>query len=535
MVDEDLERIKALRLKAAATSAQADDEERDRIAELRRRTQGHADEDLERIAALRRRTAATPSWTPEDDEELAALRLKAAAVATAAAPDAIRRKAPQELATTVTPDGSFNTQDEADTPHSSIEDFALERSIGKGAFGEVFLATSKLTGRTYAIKTIPRSKAGDERRALMSVRHPFVVRLRWVLYDATDAWLVMDYAPRGTLASHLERRSGRRLPIAHARLVSAELASALLALHAAGVVHRDVKPSNILVDGAGHCLLADLGLAATRASMRLCGTLEYLAPEQLRGKTYGRSVDLWALGCLTFETLVGYSPFSAARTRAVFEGILRHEPYYVACGDNDAIDLVKGLLRKDVEKRFGISEDLLGHAYFADVDRSLLYQRRLPPPLGNEDIVPQGSVGSSVVPWPSVGSSVAAPVRETPLQREASPVVEAVSKKKHHRRNPLDRARQDPASKPRAPKLPPRPIEEQPALLAAAALTEAPSRERPVVDAALFVSTDELRLWADSDEENGPPVYRRRSGTLFRHEQLLTPEVTRRRAPRHTV
>ena len=124
-------------------------------------------------------------------------------------------------------------------------------------------------------------------------------------------------------------------------------------------------PSNDLVDGAGHCLLADLGLAATRASMRLCGTLEYLAPEQLRGKTYGRSVDLWALGCLTFECLVGYSPFSAARTRAVFEGILRHEPYYVACGDSDAISLVQGLLRKDVESRFCISEDLLAHTYFS--------------------------------------------------------------------------------------------------------------------------------------------------------------------------
>ena len=67
--------------------------------------------------------------------------------------------------------------------------------------------------------------------------------------------------------------------------------------------------------------------------------------------------------------------------------------------------------------------------------------------------------------------------------------------------------------------------------MAAAALTEAPPRERPVVDAALFVSTDELRLWADSDEENGPPVYRRRSGTLFRHAPA-TPEVTRRRALR---
>ncbi len=231
----------------------AEPEELDRIAALRRRTAAAtaANEDLDRIAALRRKTAAAPSWSQQDEEELAQLR----------------RKATQELPPTVTPDGSFNTQDEADTPHSSIDDFALERSIGKGAFGEVFLATSKLTGRVYAVKTIPRSKAGDERRALLAVRHPFVVRLRWVLYDSADAWLVMDYAPRGTLASHLERRPGRRLPIAHARLVSAELASALLALHAAGVVHRDVKPSNILVDGAGHCLLADLGLAATRASM----------------------------------------------------------------------------------------------------------------------------------------------------------------------------------------------------------------------------------------------------------------------------
>ena len=231
---------------------------------------------------------------------------------------------------------------------------------------------------------------------------------------------------------------------------------------------------------------------------------------------------------------------AAARTRAVFEGILRHEPYYVACGDTDAIDLVKGLLRKDVEKRFGISADLLGHAYFREVDRSLLYQRRLPPPLGEEDIVPAvASVGSSM-PWTTMSSSRNSSIRaETPLQREASPVVAAV--KHHHkakRQNPLDRARHDPASKPRGPPLPPRPVEEQPALLAAAATTAAASRERPVVDAALFVSTDELRLWADDDDDHAPPVYRRRSGTLFRHappSELRTPEVARRRRPRHTV
>ena len=233
--------------RTAAASAQADDEERDRIAELRRRTQGHADEDLERVAALRRRTAAAPAWTPEDDEELAALRRKAAKAA-------IRRKAPQELATTVTPDGSFNTSDE-DTPHASRDDFDIERSVGKGAFGEVFLATSKQNGRTYAIKTIPRGKAGDERRALLAVKHPFVVRLRYWFDGPADTWLVMDYAPRGTLASHLEKRPSRRLPIAHARLVSAELASALLALHAAGVVHRDVKSSTVWKSNFGRPVL----------------------------------------------------------------------------------------------------------------------------------------------------------------------------------------------------------------------------------------------------------------------------------------
>ena len=179
----------------------------------------------------------------------------------------------------------------------------------------------------------------------------------------------------------------------------------------------------------------------------------------------------------------------------------------------------------------------MGHAYFADVDRSLLYQRRLPPPLGEEDIVPPvASVGS--VPWPTMSSSRNSSIRaETSLQREASPVVEAVRKTHHHkakRQNPLDRARHDPASKPRGPPLPPRPIDEQPALMAAAATTAAPSRERPVVDAALFVSTDELRLWADDDDDHAPPVYRRRSGTLFRHAPT-TPDVTRRRAPRHTV
>jgi len=415
--------------------------------------------------------------------------------------DELRRKAAAPVPT-VTPDGSFGTDEE----HTSAADFALERSIGRGAFGEVFLATSKLNGRTYAIKTIPKKQANEERRALLAVKHPFVVRLRWVVHHATDAWLIMDYAPKSTLASHLERRPGRRLPLANARLVSAELASALLALHGAGVVHRDIKPSNVLVDQAGHCLLADLGLAAkTRDPLkRLCGTLEYLAPEQLRGKVYGRSVDLWALGCLTFETLVGYSPFSGARTRAIFQGILRHEPSYFALGDKEAIHLVSGLLKKDVQQRFGMKEDLLGHAYFRSVDRKLLDARRLPAPLGPNALPDVETPDGSKLWTVSSGGSSAPGSRGSSVAAAAPPP---------QRRNPLDRARYDAASKPRGPPLPPR---RNPLLEAAAAPRAAPP--------ALPASTDD-------DDDHAPPVYRRRSGTLFRHAAagpLLTPTAPRR-------
>ena len=132
-----------------------------------------------------------------------------------------------------------------------------------------------------------------------------------------DTWLVMDYAPNGTLATHLAAAPRRRLALGAARLAAAEVAAGLLALHGASVVHRDIKPGNILVDHQGHCLIADLGLAASGKDhlRRLCGTLEYLAPEQLRGKRYGRGVDLWALGCLLFESLAGYETPASRETR----------------------------------------------------------------------------------------------------------------------------------------------------------------------------------------------------------------------------
>ncbi|KAH8058192.1 serine/threonine kinase [Aureococcus anophagefferens] len=179
-------------------------------------------------------------------------------------------------------------------------DFAVEASVGAGSFGEVFRVrkvTGPDCGRRYAMKKIAgRRQEAQERRMLLAAEHPFVVRLRYAFATADGAsCLVMDFASRGTLEGHLNKRAGRRLDVASAKMVAAEVGHAILCLHGLGVVHRDVKPANVLVDAAGHCLLSDLGLATVsdRATLgRFCGTLEYVAPEQLTGARYGGAVDL---------------------------------------------------------------------------------------------------------------------------------------------------------------------------------------------------------------------------------------------------
>lgn len=290
-------------------------------------------------------------------------------------------------------------------------DFAVEASVGAGSFGEVFRVrkvTGPDCGRRYAMKKIAgRRQEAQERRMLLAAEHPFVVRLRYAFATADGAsCLVMDFASRGTLEGHLNKRAGRRLDVGAARFVAAEVGHAILCLHGLGVVHRDVKPANVLVDAAGHCLLSDLGLATVsdRATLgRFCGTLEYVAPEQLTGARYGGAVDLWALGCTVYECLAGASPFAAPTTREVFTRILRARPDLGAVADGAARGFLGGLLAKDAGARLGATEAaaFFDAPFFEDLDWRALGERALPPPLpkapgdGDETFVvtPESTVG----------------------------------------------------------------------------------------------------------------------------------------------
>ncbi|MCG5052536.1 MAG: serine/threonine protein kinase [Myxococcales bacterium] len=200
------------------------------------------------------------------------------------------------------------------------ERFAVERLLGAGAMGRVYLATDRLFDRPVALKALSVGASGAEEQALARflreaeaagrLHHPHIVALYDV--DLSAGLLVFEYLAGGSLAQELAL--GEPLPLARVRRLGLELLEALAAAHDAGIVHRDVKPANVFVDAAGGAKLGDFGAAhlldfGQTQTGGLIGTLAYLSPEQVTGDRIGPRADLYGLAATLFEALTGRPPF----------------------------------------------------------------------------------------------------------------------------------------------------------------------------------------------------------------------------------
>src|SRR5262249_9236142 len=212
--------------------------------------------------------------------------------------------------------------------------YAITQRLGVGGMGEVYQAKDVRLGRLVALKILRasvvshsdlRQRFEREARAISSLTHPHICALYDVgQQDGTD-YLVMEYLEGETLAHRLQKGP---LPLDQAVTSAIEIADALDHAHCAGLVHRDLKPGNIMLTKAGEKLL-DFGLAKWRpmyqgtvAGMtgrapqqpltdegRLIGTLPYMAPEQLEGKEVDHRADIWAFGCVVYEMVIGKKAF----------------------------------------------------------------------------------------------------------------------------------------------------------------------------------------------------------------------------------
>ncbi len=207
-------------------------------------------------------------------------------------------------------------------PGDRFGPFRLEEQLGEGGMGVVFRAVREPEGDEIALKVLRPELAGDDtfrRRFVHEARAAGTVRNNHLvpILDAGEAdgrpYLAVAFVRGSTLEDHLGRGPLSIRDVVH---VIGHVADGLDALHAAEIVHRDVKPSNVMIDTEGAASLTDFGLAKGRAYTVLTkpgmvmGTLDYLAPEMLRGQEATPASDLYALGCLAYECVAGHAPFA---------------------------------------------------------------------------------------------------------------------------------------------------------------------------------------------------------------------------------
>jgi serine/threonine-protein kinase len=218
-----------------------------------------------------------------------------------------------------------------------LGEYELERKLGEGALGVVYQARSP-DGAVVAIKALQPALSNDdsfrarltrEVRVAQEARHPHLVRI----IDAGEAdgrpYVVLEYVAGGTLSDCIGRGA---IQLDEMIRLVAEVGAGLDALHGLGLVHRDVKPSNIMLREDGSAALTDFGLAKGAAYTaltrpgQLLGTLDYLAPELLRGGEATSASDIYALGCVAFECLAGQPPFSDRSLFSVGAAHLQDDP-----------------------------------------------------------------------------------------------------------------------------------------------------------------------------------------------------------------
>lgn len=305
------------------------------------------------------------------------------------------------------PPGESVSPSPAATGQYSLADFELLRVIGRGSYAKVLMVELKRTGRIYAMKVIKKTLVTDdedidwvqtEKHVFETAsNHPFLVGLHSCFQTPARLFFVIEFVRGGDLMFHMQRQ--RRLHEEHARFYAAEICLALNFLHEKGIIYRDLKLDNVLLDHEGHIKLTDYGMCKEGirpgdTTSTFCGTPNYIAPEILQGVEYSFSVDWWALGVLLYEMLAGKSPFDIVGANDnpdfntedfLFQVILERPIRIPRSLSVKAASILKGFLNKNPSDRLGCHPetgftDIISHPFFRTIDWELLEQRQVPPP-----------------------------------------------------------------------------------------------------------------------------------------------------------
>lgn len=291
------------------------------------------------------------------------------------------------------------------SPLPELSSLIIESVIGRGGGGKVFVVQWPPQKSLYALKVIDKGQAFKsvkafrhimaERRIMQHVEaHPFLLPLQFAFQTSSNLFIGTPFCAGGDLATYIrhhgftttptdpmfpsaarKRAPEGRLSECQTRRIAAELILGLEHLHSRGIVYRDLKLENILIDSDGHIKLGDFGLAkrvgngedGTLGRTRsICGTRNYLPPEMLTGQMYGTEADMWSFGVVVYRMLVGEFPFDGIRTRDVFHKIKRGVLRVPGWISSEGRGLLHGLLKKEGARRMTV-DDVKRHSFFHGV------------------------------------------------------------------------------------------------------------------------------------------------------------------------
>ena len=276
-------------------------------------------------------------------------------------------------------------------------DLKLLKVIGRGTYArQVALAKHTGSQNLYVIKTLDKSKlllhkqvahTLTEKKVLEKLDgHPFIIKLYSVFQTDRDLNFVLEYCQGGELFFHLQQQYLQKFDEKAARFYAAEVLAALKELHTNGVVYRDLKPENVLLDSQGHVKLADFGFAkqemtSGQRTYSFCGSPEYLSPEMVKKDGHGIETDMWSFGCFIYELLTGSPPFQCEDMLRLYRLIQQGRVWYPPYLSGHATSILKGLLCINPTSRLTVAQ-AMEHPFFTlSLDWDELFQRRMTPPI----------------------------------------------------------------------------------------------------------------------------------------------------------
>nr|CAB3265162.1 protein kinase C-like 1B [Phallusia mammillata] len=288
-----------------------------------------------------------------------------------------------------------STSSDSDKKLIKVSDFHFIKVLGKGSFGKVMLAEHKASKEIFAVKVLKKDVISQDddvectltEKRVLALEHPFLTSLHSCFQTKERLFFVMEYVGGGDLMFQIQK--SRKFSEDRSRFYAAEVILALMFLHKNGIVYRDIKLDNILLDQEGHCKLADFGMCREgvrdgNLATTFCGTPDYIAPEILQELDYGVSVDWWAVGVLMYEMLAGQPPFEADNEDDLFESIMNDDVLYPVWLTKNAVNVLEMFMTKNPARRLGCGSAgepaILQHPFFATVKWSDLEEKKVTPP-----------------------------------------------------------------------------------------------------------------------------------------------------------